>query len=374
MEDFGNIVNLEETNKENNIITIQTHDKRFHADDVGAISLLTCYFSQKGMMVHLIRSRDPELLITSNILVDVGYTYDPENAKFDHHQEGCNVTYSNKTDVPMSSIGMVWKHYGKEILSLYVKSNGLSEINNYDELCHEIYVKIIQEIDAHDNAIRIVKQSGLNIISIISAINNHDVDNENDQMDCFKEAISLFGKVFEIKLKDIIRKYQSHHINVDKVRSLLENTNEEYLIINENIETIYKSLDELDPFYTIKFLIFTHDPNEITLKTRFKPKICQPIIPLLPETNLKKELGDELIFVHKSLFLAKTKTLDAALKVIKLSIEGAIKNKRVSEEISPSYLKVTIPRVSSKMMKLGVMSGITLGCLGGILFYRTYLD
>jgi len=360
----------------NRVVTIQTHDKRFHVDDVGAISLLTCYFSQKNVKIQLIRSRDSILLMNSDILVDVGGIYSPENGRFDHHQENCNETYFPNSSIPMSSIGMVWKHYGKEILTLYLDANNLSQIKDYvDELCHEVYSKIIQEIDAHDNGILMVEggkrnyRSNMDIGTIISSMNSEDTNDEMNQMEAFGEAVSLFGKIFEIRLKDVIRKFYSYKINHDKVKSLLNQQQgspqgHEYLVIDEKIDSIYKLLNVLDPTFRIKFLIFTDTPNEVTIKTRSKPEnIYQPIIPLLSEEKIKT---DDLIFVHKALFMAKTKTLDTAIKIVNMSL-----NAKTSEEMPSSYLNVRIPRVSTEWMKFG---GIGLAVLSGMLLYKKYSD
>jgi len=147
-------------------ITIQTHDGKFHLDEVGAISLLTTYYNINKYKVHLIRSRDinPE----TNILVDVGGIYNPSELKFDHHQPNCSETFSDKHSIPMSSLGMVWKHFGKNILDMFIQtsvfSSSFSDSFNdnkkdkkKDELIKEIYDKLILEIDAHDNGIPMVE-------------------------------------------------------------------------------------------------------------------------------------------------------------------------------------------------------------------------
>lgn len=359
------------------VVTIQTHDKRFHANDVGAVSLLTCYFNSKNVKIHLIRSRNTELFQTSDILVDVGGIYSPESGRFDHHQENCNETYSLKSSIPMGCIGMIWKHFGKEILTLYLEGNNLNQMKDQvDELCQEIYSKIIQEIDAHDNGILMVEggkrnfRLNMDITSIISSMNSDDTSNETNQLAAFGEAVSLFGKIFEIRLKDVIRKFYSYKINQDKVTSLLNSIpkdsrqGSEYLVIDEKIDSIYKLLNFLDPSFKIKFLIFTDTPGEVTIKTRSRPEnIYQPIVPLLSEEKIK---NDDLIFVHKGLFMAKTKNIDSAVKIVNMSLKA-----RMDEEVPSSYLNAKISRVSTEWMKLG---GIGIFLLSGALLYKKFSD
>ena len=55
-----------------------------------------------------------------DILVDVGSEYIPEKLRFDHHQKSFTDTWDNNQDkfknIKLSSAGLVYKHYGKEII------------------------------------------------------------------------------------------------------------------------------------------------------------------------------------------------------------------------------------------------------------------
>lgn len=347
----------------NSNVTIQTHDKRFHADDVGAISLLTSYYNRKGLQVHLIRSRDPSLLETSDVLVDVGGIYDHSLNRYDHHQDNCNETFSSQSKIPMSSIGMIWKHFGQEILHMYIEAqHDFNKIvgweNHIYDLWVEIYFKLIQEIDAHDNGVSMIDGgkrnywSNLNLPSIIKSINvsitsfnnsnetdrnenetngtkpnekepNEKETNETEQMKAFEKAVSLFGEVFEIKLKDVIRKYFDYHLSYDKVKHLLDETPSdcEYLIVNERINSIFKCLNSIDNNYRIKFIIFKN-VDEITIRTRFRSDIYTPIVPLSGKMD-----KNDITFIHKGLFIAKTKNIETAIQLVELSLNENNKHK-----------------------------------------------
>lgn len=63
---------------------IATHNGKFHADEVFAVSLLRRLDRFKD--AEIIRTRDAELLKTADVVVDVGGQYDPLTHRYDHHQ------------------------------------------------------------------------------------------------------------------------------------------------------------------------------------------------------------------------------------------------------------------------------------------------
>ena len=182
---------------------IQTHSGQFHADDVGAVSLLTSYYNQKNTKVHLVRSRNISILTGANILVDVGGVYDPATHRYDHHQTSCHETFSDDSTIPLSSIGMIWKHFGEELLEMFIKSNDTyNKYPNWEthikNLWIEVYFKSIREMDGHDNGVLPVEggdrnyQCYMTIGSIISALNSSDTHNDTAQMKAFQKAVGVF--------------------------------------------------------------------------------------------------------------------------------------------------------------------------------------
>ena len=363
-------------------IVIATHDKRFHVDDVGAVSLLASYFNtcppEQKTIVKVIRTRETTLLDSADILVDVGGVYDPDKYRYDHHQVDCNETFSPFSLIPMSSIGMVWKHHGQAILARYIqaqpKINSIEGWSNHLEILYqEVYVKIIQEIDAHDNGIPMMEGgkrnywSNLGLPSIISSLNTSDTNDEEAQMQAFRQAMELFGKIFEIKLFEIITKYFDYQTDLIIVKDLLNQTNENYLIIDRRISTIFKCLNRLDPDYRIKFLIIKEaketetqetetQEKEYTVKTRSRKETpYQPLI-VLDSAEKLRESFDDIIFVHKNGFIAKTKSLESAVGIIQSA-------SRRQEEC----LKVITPRQCPVPRKWLVTGGLlVIGAAVGI--------
>lgn len=335
-------------------ITIQTHDKRFHVDDVGAVALLSSYYNQKNIQIQLIRSRDKSLIDIADILVDVGGVYDPINKKYDHHQDNCNEVFGDGFTIPLSSIGMVWKHYGIELLTMYISSHSnFNKNENWKDhlvpLLNEVYIKIIQELDGHDNGISPIEGGKrnywtyLSLGNIIVSMNTSDTNNEEDQMRAFQSAVQLFGTIFEIKLEETIRKYFDYSISYSIVEKALKESpnNSEYLVITDKMPTIYKCLNALDPNYRIKFLIF-HSPDEdlVTVRTRNKKDdMFTSLVPLLNYEQTLEKIEEcekeDLVFVHKALFIAKTKTLDLAQKLVGFALNNRPK---IIPSIPNSYL------------------------------------
>ena len=357
-------------------IVIATHDKRFHVDDVGAVSLLAGYFNtcsqDQKITIKVIRTRETTLLDNADILVDVGGIYDPDKYRYDHHQVDCNETFSEFTVIPMSSIGMVWKHHGQAILARYIEAQiQFNSIENWKDhipiLDQEIYSKIIQEIDAHDNGIPMMEGgkrnywSNLGLPSIISSLNTSDTNNEEAQMQAFRQAMELFGKIFEIKLSEIITKYFDNQTDMIVVRDLLNQSNEEYLIIDRRINTIFKCLNKLDPDYRIKFLVI-REPSEVeyTVKTRSRRETpYQPLI-VLDSAEKLKSLFDDIIFVHKNGFIAKTKSLESAVGIVQSAIQSAIQRRE-------ECLKVVAPRQCPIPRKWLITGGcVIIGAAAGI--------
>jgi uncharacterized UPF0160 family protein len=95
-----------------------THSGGFHADELLSSVILTRLFPN----AKIVRSRAPEWITPASdrIIYDVGGSYDPEQAIFDHHQRGAPLREDGQ---PFSSFGLIWKHYGRD----YLIASGLPE-------------------------------------------------------------------------------------------------------------------------------------------------------------------------------------------------------------------------------------------------------
>jgi uncharacterized UPF0160 family protein len=116
---------------------IVTHNGTFHADDLFAVATLAIVFNDD---VKIIRTRDPEIIASADVVCDVGGIYDANKDRFDHHQKGGAGARPN--GIPYSSFGLVWEKYGEQICGL-------------KEVASKVDEKLVQSVDANDNGINL---------------------------------------------------------------------------------------------------------------------------------------------------------------------------------------------------------------------------
>eukprot|EP01064_Diplonema_japonicum_P007032 TRINITY_DN14778_c0_g1_i2.p2 TRINITY_DN14778_c0_g1~~TRINITY_DN14778_c0_g1_i2.p2 ORF type:complete len:349 (+),score=119.95 TRINITY_DN14778_c0_g1_i2:25-1071(+) len=130
---------------------IGTHDGTFHADESLAVAMLRLTKEFKG--AEVLRTRNPDLLAKCNIVVDVGAKYDADKLLFDHHQrefQGTMTTASNEYKTRLSSAGLVYKHYGREIIAGLCPEATEEDI---EILFDRVYRTFIEHIDGGDNGV-----------------------------------------------------------------------------------------------------------------------------------------------------------------------------------------------------------------------------
>jgi len=129
---------------------VGTHDGTFHCDEVLACYMLTKLTSQ-FKDAEIIRSRDPKVLETCDILVDVGGVYDPHRHRYDHHQIGFSHTLDdNRYKIKLSSSGLIYKHFGREIIQNLLN---IQDEKTTDVLFYKVYESFMAGIDAIDNGV-----------------------------------------------------------------------------------------------------------------------------------------------------------------------------------------------------------------------------
>jgi len=133
-------------------VKIGTHNGAFHCDEVLACSMLKILPEYKDATI--IRTRDPEVLKTCDIVVDVGGVFDPSTHRYDHHQktfiDSMASLNKGKWVTKLSSAGLVYAHFGKNIISQIV---GTKDETLVQRIYDKVYEKFMEEIDAVDNGI-----------------------------------------------------------------------------------------------------------------------------------------------------------------------------------------------------------------------------
>ncbi|RHW68000.1 Uncharacterized protein family (UPF0160) [Trypanosoma brucei equiperdum] len=152
---------------------IGTHNGSFHCDEALACGMLRC--SGQFRAANVLRTRDAKTLDRCSIVVDVGGVYDADALRFDHHQPTFHDTMKTPKSMyrtRLSSAGLVYKHFGREIIQRYVEvalsssyraellkmgswsesRKNLSEAE-LDTVFDIVYKNFVEHIDGIDNGV-----------------------------------------------------------------------------------------------------------------------------------------------------------------------------------------------------------------------------
>ncbi|EEF43430.1 Protein MYG1, putative [Ricinus communis] len=128
---------------------VGTHNGSFHCDE--ALGCFMIRLTNKFSNAEIVRSRDLQVLESLDAVLDVGGVYDPVHDRYDHHQKGFEEVFGHGFTTKLSSAGLVYKHFGKEIIA---KELQLDEGHpNVHRLFLAIYKSFMEAIDAVDNGI-----------------------------------------------------------------------------------------------------------------------------------------------------------------------------------------------------------------------------
>ncbi|CEG46615.1 Predicted metal-binding protein [Plasmopara halstedii] len=135
---------------------IGTHNGTFHCDEALAVSMLKLL--PKFATHDILRTRDESKLAQCEIIVDVGGIYNPETLRFDHHQRSFTGTFDQR-NIKLSSAGLVYKHFGREIIQHLAAPSNLDEAT-LDMLHRKAYKNFIEHIDGIDNGVEVATAAG----------------------------------------------------------------------------------------------------------------------------------------------------------------------------------------------------------------------
>ncbi|CAK7335810.1 unnamed protein product [Dovyalis caffra] len=128
---------------------VGTHNGSFHCDE--ALGCFMILLTNKYSDAEIVRTRDPQVLEGLDAVLDVGGVYDPSRDRYDHHQKGFGEVFGHGFSTKLSSAGLVYKHFGKEIIAKELQVN--EGHPNVHRLFLAIYKSFMEAIDAIDNGI-----------------------------------------------------------------------------------------------------------------------------------------------------------------------------------------------------------------------------
>ncbi|KAJ2454821.1 hypothetical protein EV183_001240 [Coemansia sp. RSA 2336] len=179
---------------------IGTHSGSFHCDEA-----LACYMLRQLSEysdAKIVRSRDPAVLETCDIVVDVGGVYDHAAKRYDHHQRGFDEQFSASHKTKLSSAGLVYKHYGKDVIRSIVREAELSD-GAVDQLFVKLYEAFVEGVDGIDNGVsqypsdlEPAYRENTNLSARVAHLNPWWNRPEGDMDERFARAVQLTGSEF----------------------------------------------------------------------------------------------------------------------------------------------------------------------------------
>ncbi|CAG0900994.1 unnamed protein product [Darwinula stevensoni] len=179
-----------------------------HDGTVSCGAALACFMLKQLPQyrdAEIVRSRDETVLSTCDVLVDVGGTYDHATRRYDHHQEFLTARLSTprsgkKWKTHLSSAGLLFKHYGEEIISCVL--NCPVEDPKVEAVFDKVYENFVEEIDAFDNGIEVCHQRHLkyrirtSLPFRVRGLNPVWNDKSKNSDEIFSEAMQMTGREF----------------------------------------------------------------------------------------------------------------------------------------------------------------------------------
>ncbi|KAJ9137799.1 Metal-dependent protein hydrolase [Coniochaeta hoffmannii] len=183
LDTVGNAAKRLKTEVMGSPVTIGTHNGHFHADEALAVHMLRKHIPAYSS-AKLIRTRDPAVLATCHTVVDVGGEYDPAKNRYDHHQRTFDTVFPGRA-TKLSSAGLVYMHFGKEIVarSIAAAATAAAAADNDDApkekepataadeatvdlVWNKIYTSFIEAVDANDNGVSVYDPAALAAVGI----------------------------------------------------------------------------------------------------------------------------------------------------------------------------------------------------------------
>lgn len=181
-----------------------THGGKFHCDEVFAYAVLRLALGLRdpGQDHVLWRTRKPGLIEAADIVWDVGFVFDQEANRFDHHQRGAPL---REDGTPFSSAGLIWRVHGERAVAALLRERG-------DEgfavaIASEIDRTIVRQIDEIDNGVSTDRPDALGLASLIGDCNptwdDPAADGANAGDAAFQEAADLAAGVLRRRVEGL---------------------------------------------------------------------------------------------------------------------------------------------------------------------------
>ncbi|PIA18889.1 metal-dependent protein hydrolase [Coemansia reversa NRRL 1564] len=320
---------------------IGTHSGTFHCDEALACFMLRQLDEYSD--AKIVRSRDPAVLDTCDIVVDVGGVYDHDTKRYDHHQRGFDEQFSTDYKTKLSSAGLIYKHYGKDVIRSIAKDAHLSE-DEVDQLFDRLYKVFVEGIDGNDNGISRYPEEidpfyldNTGLPARVSRLNPWWNEPEGDMDERFTKAVALTGSEFSERVryhalawlpgrKLVERAYQSR-FDIDSSGKIV--LFDQFCPWKDNLSIIEDEALEKNPeLAKIIYVLYADTAGSWRVQSvPEKPGSFKSRHPLpeawrgVRDDALSERSGIEgCIFVHQSGFIGGNKTRDGALELARKAL------------------------------------------------------
>lgn len=274
-----------------------THNGVFHCDDVFSAVLLDELMQGNLTLIRV--SNIPENIDLKNLII-----FDIGGGEFDHHYANAPI---RKSGVKYSSIGLLWKEYGRKFL----KKKGVS-INSINPVWNKIDKEFIQAIDASDNGE--LKTSFPNF-SIAKEIANFNPiwDLEEESNDCFEKAF----QIAKINFDNIIENEMAIARAKESIEKAIKKAENGIMVLPQYIPWFSYLKDSKNPERkNIQYVIFKNNRNNFfnIQTTPYSPQLFPSEWAGLRKEELRELTQIQSInFCHPKRYICETETLEDAL-------------------------------------------------------------
>lgn len=318
---------------------VGTHNGSFHCDEV-----LGCFMirlTKKFEEAEIIRSRDQKVLDTMDAVLDVGGIYDPATDRYDHHQRGFEQAFGHGFVTKLSSAGLVYKHYGQEIIA---KELGLDkEHADVQRVFLAVYKSFVECIDGIDNGINQFDTdkppryaNDTNLSARVGRLNPDWMEDQSPESEdqAFHKAMGIAGSEFLESIRYYAKSWlPARTIVAESIASRKEGDETGEIMVLKQFCPWKQHLAELEEEMKlepmIKYVLYEDDRSKqwrvqavAIAPGRFESRLPLPVAWRgLRDEELSKEASIEgCVFVHMSGFIGGNKSFNGALTMAKKAL------------------------------------------------------
>ncbi|KAI4303613.1 hypothetical protein MLD38_039221 [Melastoma candidum] len=320
---------------------VGTHNGSFHCDE--ALGCFMIRLTEQFRDAEIVRSRDPQVLEGLDAVLDVGGVYDPTRDRYDHHQKGFEEVFGHGFSTKLSSAGLVYKHFGKEIIAKELQVN--EEHPDVHRLFLAVYKSFMEAIDAVDNGINKYDTdqppkyvNNTHLSSRVGRLNLDWIDPDQSpekENEAFQRAMALAGGEFLdnvrfhakswLPARSIVMECIADRHSVDPSGEIM--VLKRFCPWKLHLFELEQEM-KIDPL--IKYVLYQDDRSKgwrvqavSVAPDRFESRKALPAQWRgLRDDNLSEESGiPGCVFIHMSGFIGGNKTYEGALELARAGLK-----------------------------------------------------